>query len=103
MGSMTEPIEVRGTHASLVPLSPTHAPALSEASRDGDLWKLWYTSVPSPDGMAAEIARRPFGDCGGSEQAFTGPDPRRIERKLFSQDHADVRHAHADGPLVRLP
>ena len=29
-----------------------------EATRDGELWKLWYTSVPSPEGMRAEIERR---------------------------------------------
>lgn len=29
-----------------------------EATKDGELWKLWYTSVPSPDGMAKEIERR---------------------------------------------
>jgi RimJ/RimL family protein N-acetyltransferase len=28
------------------------------ATKDGELWKLWYTSVPSPEGMAAEIERR---------------------------------------------
>jgi RimJ/RimL family protein N-acetyltransferase len=28
------------------------------ATKDGELWKLWYTSVPSPEGMAAEIKRR---------------------------------------------
>ena len=26
--------------------------------RDGELWKLWYTTIPSPDGMKAEIDRR---------------------------------------------
>ena len=26
--------------------------------RDGDLWKLWYTAVPSPEGMREEIERR---------------------------------------------
>lgn len=31
---------------------------LIEAARDGALWTLWYTSVPAPEGMAAEIARR---------------------------------------------
>jgi N-acetyltransferase len=31
---------------------------LVEATRDGELWKLWYTSVPSPEGMRAEIERR---------------------------------------------
>jgi RimJ/RimL family protein N-acetyltransferase len=52
------PIELRGTHARLVPLSLEHAANLSAAARDGKLWKLWYTSVPEPEGMAAEIERR---------------------------------------------
>ncbi|MBN8973810.1 MAG: GNAT family N-acetyltransferase, partial [Rhizobiales bacterium] len=29
-----------------------------EAVKDGDLWKLWYTAIPAPDKMEAEIARR---------------------------------------------
>jgi RimJ/RimL family protein N-acetyltransferase len=52
------PVELRGSHATLLPLSPTHEAALSGAVRDGELWRLWYTSVPSPEGMAAEIERR---------------------------------------------
>jgi N-acetyltransferase len=51
-------IRLQGEHASLVPLTPEHAPALADAVRDGELWKLWYTSIPSPEGMAGEIARR---------------------------------------------
>jgi RimJ/RimL family protein N-acetyltransferase len=49
---------LRGTHARLVPLSMTHHDALCEAVRDGALWQLWYTAIPSPEGMAAEIERR---------------------------------------------
>jgi len=56
--SLTEPVELRGRHASLVPLQRDHAAALAEAARDGQLWRLWYTSVPAPEGMAAEIERR---------------------------------------------
>jgi RimJ/RimL family protein N-acetyltransferase len=29
-----------------------------DAVKDGELWKLWYTSVPAPDAMAKEIERR---------------------------------------------
>ena len=36
-------------------LASEHEAALCEAARDGELWRLWYTSVPSPEGMAAEI------------------------------------------------
>jgi N-acetyltransferase len=53
-----EPVTLKGRHARLVPLSLEHQGDLSEAVRDGELWKLWYTSVPSPEGMKAEIERR---------------------------------------------
>jgi len=51
-------VELHGTHAALVPLSPDHAADLTEASADGNLHDLWYTSVPAPDAVPAEIARR---------------------------------------------
>jgi RimJ/RimL family protein N-acetyltransferase len=53
-----EPVILKGAHASLVPLSPDHRDGLAEAVRDGELWKLWYTSIPPPEGMKAEIDRR---------------------------------------------
>jgi RimJ/RimL family protein N-acetyltransferase len=51
-------VELSGPHARLLPLTAQHHDGLCDAVRDGELWKLWYTSVPSPDGMAAEIERR---------------------------------------------
>lgn len=39
-------------------LSATHAADLREVSRRDRLDELWYTSIPSPDGMEAEIERR---------------------------------------------
>jgi RimJ/RimL family protein N-acetyltransferase len=51
-------VTLRGRHAALVPLRAAHADALAHAVRDGELWKLWYTAIPGPEGMAAEIARR---------------------------------------------
>jgi len=53
-----EPVTLRGRHATLEPLSTTHRDALADATRDGELWKLWYTLVPSPEGMLREIERR---------------------------------------------
>src|SRR5262245_36028900 len=58
MNVFTQAITLRGRHATLEPLSKDHYDALVEATRDGELWKLWYTSVPSPEGMGAEIDRR---------------------------------------------
>ncbi|MBU6443523.1 MAG: GNAT family N-acetyltransferase [Alphaproteobacteria bacterium] len=53
-----EPVTLRGSHASLVPLATEHAMPLVEAVKDGELWKLWYTTVPAPERMQEEIARR---------------------------------------------
>jgi len=58
MTAFTEPINLVGRHAALEPLSYAHQDALTEAVRDGELWKLWYTAVPSPEGMRTEIERR---------------------------------------------
>ncbi len=52
------PVTLTGSCAQLLPLSPDHCPALIDAARDGELWKLWYTAIPAPEGMAAEIERR---------------------------------------------
>jgi RimJ/RimL family protein N-acetyltransferase len=56
--SFASPITLTGRFASLTPLSAADAPGLCEAARDGELWKLWYTAVPDPSQMSAEIARR---------------------------------------------
>ncbi|HEY3677770.1 MAG TPA: GNAT family protein [Bradyrhizobium sp.] len=53
-----EPVTLRGEHARVEPLSHDHCEGLTEAARDGDLWKLWYTSIPRAESMAKEIDRR---------------------------------------------
>lgn len=52
------PVTLDGRFVTLEPLSPEHHDGLVDAAKDGELWKLWYTSVPTPEGMAAEIERR---------------------------------------------
>ena len=52
------PTTLTGKHVVLEPLSQAHHDGLVDAVRDGELWKLWYTGVPAPEGMAAEIDRR---------------------------------------------
>jgi len=53
-----EPVTLTGTHVQLVPQLAAHEPALAEAVRDGELWKLWYTTVASPEGTGAQIAQK---------------------------------------------
>jgi RimJ/RimL family protein N-acetyltransferase len=46
---------LKGRYVTLEPLSRDHVPALQDAVRDGELWRLWYTSIPDPEGMAAYV------------------------------------------------
>ena len=69
-----EPVTLRGSHATLEPLAADHAEALREATRDGELWKLWYTAIPAPEGMATEIQRRLGLQASGSMLPFTVRD-----------------------------
>ncbi|WP_439107285.1 GNAT family N-acetyltransferase [Congregibacter sp.] len=56
--SWPDPVTLEGEFASLVPLQREHADALASASSDGEVWRAWYTNVPAPAEMAAEIERR---------------------------------------------
>jgi RimJ/RimL family protein N-acetyltransferase len=69
-----EPITLSGPHARLEPLSRDHRDGLVEAVRDGDLWKLWYTSIPAPETMDAEIERRLGLQTSGAMLPFTVKD-----------------------------
>lgn len=51
-----DPVTLTGTHAVLEPLSQAHAADLAEAARG--VQGLWYTMIPTPDGVPAEIDRR---------------------------------------------
>ena len=50
--------QLLGKHVQLVPLSVAHHDALIEAVKDGELWRHWYTFIPTPEKMADEISRR---------------------------------------------
>ena len=50
-----EPVTLKGTHATLEPLAREHESELAKAANDGELWRLWYTSIASPDKMSAYI------------------------------------------------
>ena len=66
-----DPVTLRGEHARLEPLSHEHHAGLVEAVKDGQLWELWYTHIPRPEGMAEEIERRLALQKSGSMLPFT--------------------------------
>ncbi len=58
MNAFAKPVSLLGQHVHLVPLAHQHHDDLVEAVRDGELWNHWYTAIPTPEAMQAEIARR---------------------------------------------
>ena len=44
-----QPVTLTGAHVVLEPLSLEHLDGIKEAVLDGELWKLWFTSIPSPE------------------------------------------------------
>lgn len=55
---LCQPVTLTGQYATLVPLVTEHHDDLVEAVLDGELWRMWYTAIPTPEGVAAEIKRR---------------------------------------------
>src|SRR5512137_2180043 len=92
-----DPVILAGDHVVLEPLARSHEEALARAAADGELWRLWYTSVPPPElaGEYVEAALEmretagamPFvvrlkrtGDVVGSTRFFNvEPRHRRLE------------------------
>jgi RimJ/RimL family protein N-acetyltransferase len=92
-----EPVTLAGEHVVLEPLESRHEAGLARAAVDGDLWQLWYTSVPPPAlageyvgaalGMREEQGAMPFavidrasGEVIGSTRYFNvEPRHRRLE------------------------
>ena len=66
-----EPVTLQGAHARLEPLSHDHIDGLVEAVSDGELWKLWYTFIPTAENMKKEIDRRLGLFAAGSMLPFT--------------------------------
>lgn len=54
----------------------SHHDELVDAVKDGELWNLWFTFIPTPERMAAEIERRLTLQTQGSMLAFTVIDLR---------------------------
>jgi N-acetyltransferase len=66
-----DPVSLSGPHAQLKPLSHDHCDGLTEAVKDGELWKLWYTSIPKAEDMRKEIDRRLALQASGAMLPFT--------------------------------
>jgi N-acetyltransferase len=94
------PVTLASPQVRLEPLAAAHHDALCEAVRDGALWQLWYTAVPAPEGMAAEIQRRLALQAAGSMLPFTvfDPSPQGQGRVvgMTTYMHVDATHRRVE-------
>ena len=90
------PVTLTGDLVELIPLSHHHHDGLVAAASDGELWNLWYTSVPRPEGMRAEIESRLALAQEGTGLPFT--TIRRSDGAIIGM----TTFANADVPNRRL-
>ena len=92
-----EPVTLDGRHVRIEPLAHEHADGVRAAAADGELWRLWYTSVPAPDrttewidialdmrtrlgAMPFVVREKPVGDIVGATRYFNvDATNRRLE------------------------
>jgi RimJ/RimL family protein N-acetyltransferase len=85
--AFVEPVTLEGRHVRIEPLAREHESGILAAAADGELWRLWYTSVPAPErtaewfdiafdmrarlgAMVFAIRERATGDVVGSTRYF---------------------------------
>lgn len=93
MSAFVSPISLTGQHVALVPLTDQHHDDLVLAVQDGQLWQHWYTAIPTPEGMAAEISRRLALQAQGSMCPFAVIEPAS-GRAVGMSTYMNIDSAH---------
>jgi len=68
--SWLTPVTLEGRHVRLRALTIADVDTLVAAARDGELWRLWFTTVPSPDTARAYIETALADQAAGSALPF---------------------------------
>jgi RimJ/RimL family protein N-acetyltransferase len=96
MSAWVAPEVVEDRHVRLEPLASAHANALADAARDGELWRLWFTSVPAP-GQVQDYIDTALGQAANGEgQAFA------VRRRADDRIVGSTRFCNADAPNRRV-
>jgi N-acetyltransferase len=90
------PVELSGPHVTLEPLARAHEPGLKAAAADGELWTLWYTSVPAPERTAAWI------DAALEMREKAGAMPFVIREAATGEIVGSTRYFNVDAANRRL-
>lgn len=90
-------LTLQGEHAVLEPLSHARHDEFVDAVRDGELWKHWYTSVPAPEKMRAEIDRRLRLQEEGSMLPFAIVEAKtNVAVGMTTYMHIEARHRRVE-------
>ncbi len=88
------PITLSGTHVTLEPLSHDHADGLKEAATG--LQGLWYTMIPTPEGVTEEIDRRLALQPSGSMLPFAVLDASGQAVGMTTYMNIDAAHRRVE-------
>lgn len=89
-------VELVGISVTLMPLERGHSQALVNAAADGELWKLWFTSVPNVDNVDAYI------DFAFSEKELGRALPFVVIWNKSRQIIGTTRYCNADSKNQRV-
>lgn len=95
-GVWPAPVTLAGEHVTLAPLRREDADDLAVAVADGRLWELWYTSVPDPDTMAADVEAKLAAQAAGTMLPFT------VRRAGTGTAVGVTTYCNVDGETPRL-
>lgn len=90
MSTFFSPLTLEGRHVRLEPLAREHVEALQRAAADGELWKLWYTSVPAPADVTTYV------DEALAMQAADTALPFVVRSQASGEIVGCTRYCHAD-------
>jgi RimJ/RimL family protein N-acetyltransferase len=94
--SFVQAVTLKGAHATLEPLAREHEAALRGVAADGELWRLWYTSVPTPEKTAAYI------DTALGMRESLGGMPFVVRANATGEIVGCTRYFHVDAANRRL-
>jgi RimJ/RimL family protein N-acetyltransferase len=94
--AFVSPVTLEGPHVALEPLAREHEAGVRAATADGELWKLWYTSVPPPEKTAAWI------DAALAMREQSGALPFVVRDKAAGDIVGSTRYCNVDAPNRRL-
>ncbi|MDZ4812825.1 MAG: GNAT family protein [Pseudomonadota bacterium] len=89
------PVTLAGRFARLEPLTIEHVEPLQRAVKDGELWKLWFTSIPRPEAMPDYVEQALRAREAGSAMPF-------VVKDALGEVVGSTRFGHVDADNRRV-